>query len=67
MAKSDKVVNGVIIGILASILVVVVVMCVVKNDNDKENFDAASTHCPQNGLMPGTPECNNFLQVMGYN
>ena len=64
MAKSDKVVNGVIIGILASILVVVVVMCVVKND--KEKFDAASTHCPQNGLMPGTPECDNFLQVMGY-
>ena len=35
MVKSDKIVNGVVVGLLVAVLIVVVVMCVV---NKKEKF-----------------------------
>ena len=68
MAKSDKIVNGVIVGILVVVLIVVVVMCVVNKDkkDKKEKFvDALSnSYCVKAGHLNDS-DCEAYLRSQG--
>lgn len=69
MAKSDNVVNGVIIGILLVVLIVVVVMCVVNKDKkdkkEKFNVDALGhPDCIKAGIISDS-DCESHLRSQG--